>query len=110
MNTLDDSPERLAAANAALARRRAIKRGDEGSPIRLPELCQCGHCHVRLTHEVRSHIMGVCRRCLEESLALQLEAKRRFEKSQAEYVAQAKAKPTLLRRFLSLFSRGRGRK
>lgn len=79
MNTLDDSPERLAAANRALARRRALRRGDQGSPecVLFAPLAECRHCDDPLYHENRSPVHGVCQRCLEETVAMEQEAKHR---------------------------------
>lgn len=82
MNTMDDRPDLLAAANRALARRRAIRRGDMGSPIEpitFAPFAQCEHCDCNLTDATRSHIMGVCQRCLEELVSLNEQELRRRE-------------------------------
>lgn len=68
-------------------RRRAMKRGDEGSPIPGAE-CECGPltfaplkctgCDILLTRA--NHGNGKqCQRCFEETQAFKLESQRRFE-------------------------------
>lgn len=93
MNTLDDNESALHAANAALSRRRAMKRlidemdpalpqdlmddyrralrrGDQGSPecVTFAPLPECRDCSDPLYDDSRSPVHGMCRYCLEESL------------------------------------------
>lgn len=92
MNALDDNDAALRAANAALARRRAIRRGDQGSPIEpitFGPLMQCGHCDVPLSDITRSHIIGVCQRCLEELVAREQDYKRRRDAKLAKEASRA---------------------
>lgn len=77
MNILDDNDAALRAANEALARRRAIRRGDEGSPLTPNDFTQCLHCDAWLTDAARSPVMGKCQRCLEELVAREEDYKRR---------------------------------
>lgn len=92
-------------------RKAAMQRGDQGSPIPGAE-CECGPltfapikcsgCDILLTRQ--NHGNGrQCERCFSESQAL-----RKYEIARQHYLESKK--PTLFRRFLSLFSRGRGRK
>lgn len=92
-------------------RRGAMQYGDQGSPIPGAE-CECGPltfaplkctgCDILLTKQ--NHGNGrQCARCFSEVQAL-----RKYEIARQHYLKSKK--PGLLRRFLSLFSRGRGRK
>jgi hypothetical protein len=107
---LDDDQEALANANRRLSHRRqhqkllaiqgarrtamdafreAIKRGDMGSPLVPNELMQCGHCDCQLTDRTRSHIIGVCQRCLEELVAREEDYKRRRDAKLAKEASRA---------------------
>lgn len=99
-------------------RKQAMQRGDQGGPIPGTD-CECGPltfapiqctgCGIKLTSQNHGNA-SQCERCFEETQAL-----RAFEAARQRLIAEnkaalAKAKPGLLRRFLSLFSRGRGKK
>lgn len=101
MNALDDNPDALANANAALSKRRqmrreAMQRGDQGSPV-APILtdAECGPLHfqpipctgcgVKLTSQ--NHGCGKqCERCFEETQAL-----RAFEDARLRLIAENNA-------------------